>query len=310
MEDLRLKRKMIEEGDLKTWARRGRAPHSRRFHYLKVLLKVGLRLTALRSRGERNAFSPVLQHIRFEFDTLPEAFHGFKMLHLTDLHADSRPDFANRISDRLRNLTVDLCVLTGDYRYGIAGTCQKVYPSMERILAGLNTRHGFVGILGNHDQSEMVPEFERMGVQMLVNESLKLRQGEHSLWLIGVDDPHYYGCDDLPGALLDVPQDAFKILLVHTPEIYEEAHRNGVHLYLCGHTHGGQVCLPFIGPVITHTNCPRKYVRGAWQYGNVKGYTSPGVGFSGTPARFLCPPELVLIELCNRRLARQECVTP
>jgi predicted MPP superfamily phosphohydrolase len=178
---------------------------------------------------------------------------------------------------------------------------------MQRLLAGVNARQGLVGVLGNHDMAEMVPEFERLGVHMLMNESLELRRGPDSMWLVGVDDPHHYGCDDLPGALLDVPEQAFKILLVHTPELIPEADQHGVHLYLCGHTHGGQICLPFVGPILTHANCPRRYTRGAWRYNNVTGYTSSGVGCSGVTARFLCPPELVLIELCRtrRRESRQ-----
>jgi predicted MPP superfamily phosphohydrolase len=143
----------------------------------------------------------------------------------------------------------------------------------------------------------MVPAFERMGVKMLVNEAHKIQRGDDHLWLIGLDDPHYYGCDDLPGALSDVAPDAFKILLVHTPEIVAEAERHGIHLYLCGHTHGGQICMPVIGPLITHANCERRYVRGVWHYKTLQGYTNVGVGTSGVPVRFLCPPEIGLLEL-------------
>jgi predicted MPP superfamily phosphohydrolase len=136
---------------------------------------------------------------------------------------------------------------------------------------------------------------------MLMNNALELRCGRESAWIIGVDDPHYYGCDDLPAALSDVPSEAFKILLVHTPEIITEAEEHGVDLYLCGHTHGGQICLPFIGPLIINANCPRAYARGVWKYKSLQGYTSPGVGTSGLSVRFFCPPEIGLIELrCAR----------
>jgi hypothetical protein len=299
MEDRRLKRQLIEQGELQTWTRRGRSPHAENIQWIKMILETGLRATGLRRRGERNALTPVLKHLRFTFETLPEAFHGFKILHLSDLHLDGLTGLAERVAHLLQPLDIDLCVLTGDYRFRISGSCQEVYPRMAHLLRGINARHGVVGVLGNHDVSEMVPAFEDMGVKMLLNTSLEIRHDPHSLWLVGVDDPHYYGCDDLPEALLDVPADGFKILLVHTPEMLADALHHGVHLYLCGHTHGGQICLPFLGPIMTHANCPRKYVRGAWQYGHVKGYTSPGVGCSGVAARFLCPPELVLIELCQ-----------
>jgi predicted MPP superfamily phosphohydrolase len=197
--------------------------------------------------------------------------------------------------------------LTGDYRFRIDGPCDAVYPPMARILSAVNARHGIVGVLGNHDCAEMVPELTRLGVKVLVNEALEVRHGTHGIWLIGVDDPHYYGCDDLSGALLDVPQEGFKILLVHTPEMVAEAAQHGIQLYLCGHTHGGQICLPWIGPIIVNANCPRRFTRGIWRYKHVQGYTSAGVGTSGVPVRFFCPPEIALIELrCSRH---QDCTS-
>jgi predicted MPP superfamily phosphohydrolase len=139
---------------------------------------------------------------------------------------------------------------------------------------------------------------------MLMNQSLSVTHDGDTIWLIGLDDPHYYGCDDLLGALHGVPEEVFKVLLVHTPELVAEAATHGIDLYLCGHTHGGQICLPWLGPVISGANCPRRYVRGAWRHKRVQGYTSAGVGVSVVPVRFFCPPEIVLIELrCTRQHA-------
>ena len=80
--------------------------------------------------------------------------------------------------------------------------------------------------------------------------------------MIGVDDPHFYGCDDLEEALEAVPEDDFKVLLAHTPEIFEKAARSGIHLYLCGHTHAGQIRLPIIGEVLQNTDCPKSLCAG------------------------------------------------
>ena len=178
-----------------------------------------------------------------------------------------------------------------------------VYSNMERILGAVQARYGIVGVLGNHDAAEKVAALQQMGVTMLVNQAHELRHGGDSIWLVGLDDPHYYGCDDLPGAMRGVPADAFKILLVHTPELFAEAAAHGVHLYLCGHTHGGQICVPGIGPLITGAACPRRYARGVWQHHDMHGCTSAGVGVSIVPVRFFCPPEIGLITLHSRSKA-------
>jgi predicted MPP superfamily phosphohydrolase len=306
MEDFQLKRRLIERGHLKDWSKRGhirRADHAR---FLKTLLRIGLRMTGLGRRGKTNALQPVIEHVRFEFDHLPERFEGFRILHLSDIHADGLVELPDVLHEKLKQLQADLCVLTGDYRFAVRGLCDDVYSNMERILAGVNSQHGILGVLGNHDSEAMVPEFERMGVRMLMNESHAIQADDDTLWFIGLDDPHYYGCADLPGAIQQVPEDAFKILLVHTPEVFHDAHEHGIHLYLCGHTHGGQIRLPLVGPVFTHSNAPRKFSRGVWRYNNVQGYTSSGVGCSGVVARFLCPPEIVMIELAKTQTPRTQ----
>jgi hypothetical protein len=309
MEETNSKRLAIERGLLKKWARRGRGRlHAEGLDILCRLLKSALTMTGLHALGEHNARRPIVKTIRLTFATLPEGFCGFKILHLSDLHVDGLAGFAESISQTLHGLEADLCVLTGDYRFDISGPCDDVYPNMEKILRSIDTRLGIFGILGNHDVSEEVAELERLGVKMLVNEAVELSQGPDKAWVIGVDDPHYYGCDDLPQAMRVVPPGAFKILLVHTPEIIEEAACQGINLYLCGHTHGGQICLPWLGPLIVNANCPRKYTHGLWRYRNLQGYTSAGVGTSGVPVRFFCPPEIALIELrCARH---QNCPEP
>ena len=305
MEDFQLKRHLIEQGHLTSWARRGRGAFTvEHVPFHRTVLRAIFRVAWLRSRGERNARNAVVSTLRFAFDSLPSAFCGFTILHLSDLHADGLTGLSESLGGRLQDLQVDVCVLTGDYRYKAYGPCHEVYPNMEKILASINARYGIVGVLGNHDVAEKVPVLERLGVSMLVNRSLALRHGGATIWLVGLDDPHYYGCDDLPGALQGVPEEAFKVLLVHTPELVAEAETHGIDLYLCGHTHGGQICTPFLGPVIWGANCPRRYARGAWRHQRMQGYTSAGVGVSVVPVRFFCPPEIVVIELrCTRQHA-------
>ena len=298
MVNLRLKRKSIELKSYEAWLTRGRGGfHFENSKIFSYLVDISLRVSGLRKRGERNALNIVVKEIKCPFDTLANGFSGFKILHLSDIHADGLPGLAETISCIIKEIEIDLCVLTGDYRFEVYGPCHNVYENMEKILSSVNSSHGILGILGNHDFAEEVVELERMGVKMLINEAYELRIGNDSIWFVGVDDPHYYGCDNLEEALNGVPENAFKVLLVHTPEILQDAEKNDIDLYLCGHTHAGQICLPFLGPILVNANCPRKYTRGKWQYMEVKGYTNAGVGSSCVPVRFFCPPEIGIVEL-------------
>jgi predicted MPP superfamily phosphohydrolase len=264
------------------------------------ILRSVLKILGIYSRGTRNALQPVMRHLRLEFQDLPESFDGFRILHLTDLHIDGVDGLAEIVAERIARLHADLCVMTGDYRYKIEGPCDAVYPRMQTILSCVQTHHGVAAVLGNHDESDMVGELENLGVRMLVNGAVEIRRGAACVWVVGVDDPHRYGCDNLDGALERVPRDAFKILLAHSPEIFEEAAAAGVHLYLCGHTHAGQIRLPVIGGILTNADCPRSYTQGVWQHGSMLGYTSAGVGCVRLPVRYNCPPEIAMIELIKK----------
>ncbi len=264
----------------------------------RPLLRAGLQLTGLYGRGVKNALSPVVREITARFVDLPSALVGFKILHLSDFHLDGIPEITEALVPLLRELAPDVCVMTGDYRFEDHGPCEQVYPLMQRIVSNLRTRFGVFGVLGNHDATEIAFGLERIGIRMLVNESVPI--GDTPLWLIGVDDPFDYQCHDLAAAMKAVPFDSFRVLLAHAPEVYEEAVEAGIHLYLSGHTHAGQIRLPRLGPIRRNAKCPRALAHGLWRYKQMQGYTSAGVGCSSLPVRFRCPPEIALIELQPR----------
>ena len=266
-------------------------------HVVPRLLKVALQATGLYARGVKNALAPVVRTLCLDFDNLPAAFNGFQILHLSDFHIDRSSALADRLVSAISGLRPDLCVLTGDYRFETQGPSHGVYPPMRAIVSSISSKHGVFGILGNHDAAEIAFALEEMGVRLLVNEAVRVENGSSSLWLAGVDDPFDYRCDDLPGALSVVPSEAFKILLAHTPDLYEEAAGRAVDLYLCGHTHAGQIRFPLIGAVHRNSKAPRTYAYGHWTRKQMHGYTTSGVGCSGLSVRFNCPPEVALIEL-------------
>lgn len=261
------------------------------------ILKFGLQAMGLYRRGVENALSPVLRRLVLRLAKLPAAFDGFRLLHLSDFHIDENEPLAGRIVSLVSGLEADLCVFTGDYRFDVKGPCGAVYEPMRRVVASIRSGDGILGVLGNHDAAEIAFALEEMGVRMLVNEAVEIRRRGESIWVAGIDDPFDYRCDDLPAALANVPEDAFQILLAHTPDRYEQAARRGVNLYLCGHTHAGQIRLPLVGSIKHNSKTPREYSFGHWAARQMQGYTTAGIGCSALPVRYNCPPEAVLIEL-------------
>jgi predicted MPP superfamily phosphohydrolase len=148
----------------------------------------------------------------------------------------------------------------------------------------------------------MVPAMEAMGIRMMFNECEPIARGDDAIYLAGVDDPHFYRADDIPKVAAEIPEGAYSILLSHTPETYAKAAFYMFDLMLSGHTHGGQLCLPGGYAIKLEAVLPRHMGKGAWQYENLAGYTSVGVGTSLLPVRLNCPPEVTLHKLRRGRL--------
>ena len=223
---------------------------------------------------------------------LPGTFDGFRLLQLTDLHCDLDLSLTSVVVDLIQATPHDAAVITGDFRNGMGGDHAACLRETRRIVEKLNPLRW--GILGNHDFIEMVPELESMGLPILLNEATEIRRGDESIWLGGIDDPHFYQTHDPAKVRARIPREAFSILLSHSPETYEEAAGWGFHLQLSGHTHGGQICLPGGRPVVVPCRVPRRFVVGRWYHGEMQGYTSPGTGGCGVAARWNCPPEITI----------------
>lgn len=262
-----------------------------------VFLTWFFKLTGLYENGRQNALDIRLEEMTFRFPDLPETFDRFRILLLTDLHLDGLDDLTNELIHRLRHIEVDLCLIGGDIRMKTYGPIAPSLRCLRRLLPHIKTRHGILGVLGNHDCIEMTPDFEELGIIMLINDSWKIDKDEAHIRIIGVDDPHYYKADDAHQAFRNIPANDFKIFLAHSPEVYKAASSFQAQLYLCGHTHGGQMCLPDRGPILTNSRAPRFTASGRWQYQNMTGYTSRGVGVACVPLRFNCPGEISLITL-------------
>ena len=269
--------------------------HIENWYSVHSVIRISLKLTGLYWRGRRNAERIRVTHNEIWSDELPPAFDGFTILHISDMHVDMNEAAMSHLIALLGDLRYDLCALTGDYR-------AKTFGPFDATIAGLaRVRSHLAGpvyaVLGNHDTIRMVPGMEAMGIRMLLNECDVIARGEQRIHLAGIDDAHYFRVDNIEKAASDIPDNAFSILLAHTPEIYRQAAHAGFDLLLCGHTHGGQICLPGSIPITLDAVLPRRLGSGSWQYHGMHGYTSVGAGSCIVPVRLNCPPEITLHRL-------------
>jgi predicted MPP superfamily phosphohydrolase len=154
------------------------------------------------------------------------------------------------------------------------------------------------------DLREMVvPIFANLPVKLMRQawEQVDLGDGR-KLTLLGLDCTHHIPTDETRLAQLvnEAATDAPQVLLYHSPELMPQATNQDIDLYLCGHTHGGQVRLPLIGPILTSSQLGRRFVMGLYRHGRTHLYVSRGVGLEGMSAprvRFLCPPEMTLVTI-------------
>jgi len=266
--------------------------HLENWYSIHGFIRTGLKLMGLHGRAERNTLDIRIVENQVTLTGLPAAFDGFRLLQLSDLHIDMNEAIVHAIVERVRSVDYDLCVLTGDYRFRTFGDVGACLDGMRRLRSNLSGT--VLGVFGNHDSVAMLPELEDMGIRLLMNESTACeRDGEH-LYLAGIDDAHFFGVGDIDKALAGVPAEVPAILLSHTPEVYHMAAQAGVRLLLCGHTHGGQLCLPGGHPVTLDARIPRRIGRGRWMHEGMQGYTSPGTGSSIVGVRLNCPPEITV----------------
>jgi predicted MPP superfamily phosphohydrolase len=256
-----------------------------------------LQISCLKATGLRNALNIQVETTELALSGLPEAFDAFNILLITDLHIDGNDHLADKVIGAVDGLNYDLCILGGDYSFAGNNESDIAFSRMVKLATFLTRKTRVVGVLGNHDRYAMAECLSQCGVDMLINDHVHLDQGADRLYLAGLDDCHYFDADDIELAEQGIPQDAFKIMLCHSPERYQLATGAGYSLYLAGHTHGGQVCLPGGFAPVTCATIPRAFTAGSWQYRDMEGYTSRGAGTSGLPVRFFCAPELALITL-------------
>ncbi|MGA2349859.1 MAG: metallophosphoesterase [Terracidiphilus sp.] len=241
---------------------------------------------------------------------LPAAFDGVRIAQLSDIHMDefTEPFFLRHAIDLINQAKPDIVVLTGDYvSFGISSIKYAVGAAWQcaNILREIQCRPLYA-VLGNHDlqvgQKEVTAALTGNDITVLTNAYVPIERAGSRIWLSGTDDP-VNGKPDLDLAVHASIRNIFNepiVMLCHAPDYVDNllAHPAGraVGLMLSGHTHGGQIRVPLIGPLWLPT-WGRKYIDGRFQFGNLQLYVNRGLGTMRVPFRFNCPPEITLITL-------------
>jgi len=252
-------------------------------------------------RGVENTQKLTLTHETVIIPDLPPSFDGFRVLQLSDLHLRRFSTIGDTLLAQIEAIDPDIVCLTGDYLYTALSL-----PELDDFLFGLSQRPAVVGVYGNSDYRPGITREVRAGwasyFPFLVNGAMQLERNGESLWVVGVDDPHK-GRDDLAAAMTPVPADAKAILLAHSPEIILRPLDPRVKLIMSGHTHGGQICMPWGGGVYTNTSLSREFIAGRHQVDDAVLYINRGIGSTRLPVRYACLPEVTVFTL--RRAATE-----
>jgi predicted MPP superfamily phosphohydrolase len=270
----------------------------------------GLSIELYASRVE--PFWIQVRHIAMHLPGLPQEFENFTIAQFSDLHAGAytRIEDVRHCVAMTNALGADAIVLTGDFVTRDSDVSIAWAPE----LALLKAKYGVFAVLGNHDTwsdpERIAAELAGAGAQVLRNESTALEIGQSRLWLVGVEDIGYKGMrlDDFKKAnkrtvtelgviLAGLPPSDPHILLVHNPDFTELLPEGRVDLALCGHTHGGQVHLPFFGSPIVPSFYGQKYTNGLVRGPKTLVYINRGIGVIYPPLRFNCRPEITLFRL-------------
>jgi uncharacterized protein len=241
---------------------------------------------------------PELTRQEMVIENLPDELDGLRILHISDLHAKKPVPRLNRAQKLIAGVDADLAVITGDFKHTFRTPDQKPLPALKRIIDAIHSRLGTYGIIGNKEDTDLVPHLENLGVAMFENGTKKIIINNAPFWIIGVSNAQYYRkMPPIEQTLQHVEGEGFRLLLAHSPDILAKLTNQKIDLVLAGDTHGGQIHLPFIGPMKIKSKISGHYVRGTIFQGNTIMFISRGLGWSGLPVRLLCRPEISVIVL-------------
>jgi uncharacterized protein len=280
---------------------------SRRNFYRKIIQKIILGIiallifvAALLGYGlyiEPNWFE--VKEVSLNLPHLSPAFDGYKVVQLSDIHADRYFRISNldTIAKTINDQHPDLVVLTGDYVS--KGRVKEAVGAIATSFRQIEAKDGILAVLGNHDYwakaKDVTRELTRYQIKLLKNQLVTINRGSEQLSIGGVDDV-WAGKPDLNAVLKELGSKQGAILLAHEPDFADiAAASHQFDLELSGHSHGAQVRLPFSDVVLPYLG--RKYPHGQYQVLDMIQYTNRGIGLGGIPVRFNCRPEITSFTL-------------
>ena len=274
-----------------------------------LILLVAFILTCLGITWGSLRWLKVYNHV-LHFDGLPAHLDGFRILQISDLHSNSPRRINFDIWRHIDNLNFDIAVITGDIildpRHTNYGPIEVLEPHRQALIDLANRVPTFF-VEGNHE-SDYFMQFSQfmaeVGIRFLFNERIYLETNGGVLGLIGTADAstlnrHQYLNADFD-ALFENLTDNFYVVLTHQPQLFDRFKTSGISLAITGHTHGGQIRLPFLPTIYAPGQgfWPR-YGNGFYNYGNAVLYVSRGIGTTYFPTRFWNRPEIAVFELRN-----------
>jgi predicted MPP superfamily phosphohydrolase len=230
--------------------------------------------------------------------SLPEAFDGYRIVQISDLHCGP---FASgrRVSGwvrRVNSLEADVVAVTGD----LIASGTTFVSVVASALGGLTARDGVFAAMGNHDYfgdgEHMARALGDAGLSVLRNEGVELLRDGARIFVAGVDDT-WTGRDDVDKALARRPRGVPTVLLAHDPVLFTAAAARGVDLTLSGHTHGGQLGVPFFARRWNLARVITRFTTDLYREGQSMLYVNRGLGTTGVPIRMLVAPEIAVLTL-------------
>ncbi|MFP4394894.1 MAG: metallophosphoesterase [Anaerolineales bacterium] len=230
-----------------------------------------------------------------------------RLLHISDLHIEGWSPREDAVLAQVEALLPDLIVVTGDYLNLSSIHDPAAQRDVRALLSRLDAPLGVYAISGSPvvDQASIIGQLlSDLPLRWLQDEGVAIQYGDRALWLMGVRNTYLEARDAaaIQKLMAQAPPDALTVLLYHTPDLMPLARDLGVDLYLCGHTHGGQLRLPLYGAIATSSKWGKRYEMGRYREGETTLYVSRGLGVEGLGApraRFLSPPEIILWEIGN-----------